>query len=117
MAMAKLFMRAPEGRAFLVHVDEDLADAPVLVFAGAEIDLVAADHRLLGVALAAVGQLFALARALDPLDHPLDDLLGDRSGARRRVERRSASRRASSSSSSLSINCEFSGCDSFEPSR
>ena len=42
----------------------------------------AADDRLLGIALAAVGQLFALAGALDPLDHALDDPLGDRVGAR-----------------------------------
>ena len=42
-------------RAFLVHVDEDLAEPAVVVFAGAQIDLVAADHGLLGVALAAVG--------------------------------------------------------------
>jgi len=50
-----------EGRAFLVHVDEDLADAAVLVFAGAQIDLVPADNRLLGIALAAARQLLALA--------------------------------------------------------
>ena len=50
-----------EGGAFLVHVDEDLAEPPVLVLAGAEIDLVAADGGLLRVALAPVGQLLALA--------------------------------------------------------
>ena len=51
-----------EGGAFLVHVDEDLAEPAVVVFAGAQIDLVAADDGLLGVALAAVGQLLALAQ-------------------------------------------------------
>ena len=66
-----------EGGAFLVHVDEDLAEPAVLIFAGAQIDLVAADDRLLGIALAAVRQLLALARHLDPLDDALDDLLGD----------------------------------------
>jgi hypothetical protein len=45
-----------------VHVDEDLAEAAVLVLAGAQVDLVAADVGLLGVALAAVGQLRRLAR-------------------------------------------------------
>src|SRR3546814_2555537 len=35
--------QAAEGGAFLVHVDEDLADRAVLVFAGAQVDLVAAD--------------------------------------------------------------------------
>ena len=44
---------AAEGRAFLVHVDEDLAEAAVLVFAGAQVDVVAADDGLLGVACAA----------------------------------------------------------------
>ena len=75
-----------EGGALLVHVDEDLADPPVLVFAGAQIDLVPADHRLLGVALAAVGQLLALAGALDPLDDAFDDPLRDRRGARGGVQ-------------------------------
>ena len=73
--------QAAEGGAFLVHVDEDLAEAAVVIFAGAQIDLVAADDRLLGVALAAVGQL--LAGADGALDDPLDDALGERLGARR----------------------------------
>ena len=84
MAMAKLLMRRAQRRAFLVHVDEDLAEAAVVVFAGAQIDLVAADHGLLGVALAAVGQLLALAQHGDALDDLLDDLLGEPGGARRR---------------------------------
>ena len=50
-----------EGGAFLVHVDEDLAEAAVVVLAGAQVDLVAADDGLLRVALAPVGQLLALA--------------------------------------------------------
>ena len=49
----------PEAGAFLVHVDENLAELAVLVFAGAQIDLVTADDRLLGVALAPLGHLFA----------------------------------------------------------
>ena len=63
-----------------MHVDEDLADAPVLVLAGAQVHLVSADHGLLGVALAAVGQALAFAHPLDALDHPLDDLLRDGRG-------------------------------------
>jgi hypothetical protein len=53
---------AAEGGALLVHVDEDLAERAVLVLAGAEVDLVAADDGLLGVAGAAVGQRRRLAR-------------------------------------------------------
>ena len=75
-------MRA-ERRAFLVHVDEDLAEPAVVVFAGAQIDLVAADHRLLGVALAAVGHALALAHHHDALDDLLDHAFGERRDARR----------------------------------
>ena len=64
-----------EGGAFLVHVDEYLAQLAVVVFAGVQIDLVAADAGLLDVALAAVGQ--ALAAAVD-LHHALDDPLARR---------------------------------------
>src|SRR6267154_2211926 len=81
IAMAKLLMI--ERRAFLVHVDKDLAEPAVVVFAGAQIDLVAADHGLLGVALAAVGQLLALANHRDALNHLLHHALGERGGARR----------------------------------
>src|SRR3546814_18949381 len=63
-----------EGGAFLVHVDEDLADRAVFVFAGAQVDLVAADDGLLGVALAPLRQAPA---PLGPLDDALDDALGD----------------------------------------
>jgi hypothetical protein len=54
----------PEARAFLVHVDEDLAQRAVLVFAGAQVDLVPADDGLLGVALAALRHLLAVARTI-----------------------------------------------------
>jgi hypothetical protein len=39
-----------------VHVDEYFAEPAILVLAGTQIDLMEADHRLLLVALAAVGQ-------------------------------------------------------------
>ncbi|MPL92618.1 hypothetical protein SDC9_38730 [bioreactor metagenome] len=69
-----------EARAFLVHVDEDLAERAVIVFASAQIDLVTADDRLLGIALAARRQLLAV-RADDLLHHHLlDDLLGKGDG-------------------------------------
>jgi hypothetical protein len=42
--MAKLFISARKRRAFLVHVDEDLAETAVVIFAGAQIHLVAADR-------------------------------------------------------------------------
>ena len=67
-----------------MHVDEDLAEPAVLVLASAQIKLVAADHRLLGVTLAALGQFGAALgpRALDhPLDDPLDDPFGDHRGS------------------------------------
>ena len=68
---------AAEGRAFLVHVEEDLAQRAVLVLAGAEVDLVAAHHRLLRVAGAAIGQPMPLAQVLGhhPLRHALGHLL------------------------------------------
>ena len=72
--------RAERG-AFLVHVDEDLAETAILIFAGPQIDLVPADGRLLGVTLAALRQLLALGRMDDALDDLLDHLrrgCGDR---------------------------------------
>jgi antitoxin Phd len=45
-----------EGRAFLLHVDKDFGQSAVLVLAGPQIDLVAADRVLLRVPLAAVRQ-------------------------------------------------------------
>ena len=53
-----------------MHVDEDLAQLAIVIFTGAEIDLMAAHHRLLCVALAAIGQLQARTLALH---YPLDD--------------------------------------------
>ena len=61
-----------------MHVDKDLGEPAVLVFAGAQIDLVAADRGLLRVALAPVRQTLALGpRTIDALDDPFDDPLGD----------------------------------------
>ena len=77
-----------EGRALLVHVDKDLGEPAVLVFAGAQIDLVAADRGLLRVALAPVGQPAALAALHDAFDDPLDDPFDDALGDQRRALRR-----------------------------
>jgi hypothetical protein len=52
-----------------VHVDEDLPQAAVLVFAGMKIDLVVAYDRLLDIALAPLGKTLAASRT-----HDLDDL-------------------------------------------
>ena len=76
IAMAKQFIRERKAAPFLVHVEEDLADRAVLVLAGAQVDLVAAHHRLLGVAGAPVGQAVPLAEVLG--DDPLGHLLGHR---------------------------------------
>ena len=67
-----------EGGALLVHVDEDLPEAAVAIFAGAEIDLAAADAGFLGVAFAPVRQALASLRAFD---EPFNDLLTDDCGA------------------------------------
>ena len=64
-----------EGRAFLVHVDEDFADLAVIVLAGAQIDFVAADQCLLRIALATVGQTFSGALH-DTFHHTLGDHAG-----------------------------------------
>ena len=63
-----------EGRTFLVHVDEDLADFAVLIFTGVEIDLMASDSCLLDITLTAIRQLAAYPVAFDdPLDNALAD--------------------------------------------
>ncbi len=67
----------PERRAFLVHVDEDLAQRAVFEFTGAQVELVSPNDRLLGVALTAVGQALPLRHALDDaLDNPLGNDFG-----------------------------------------
>jgi hypothetical protein len=111
--MAKLFIIARKPGAFLVHVDEDLAQRAVLVLAGAQVDLVTADDGLLGVALAPFGQLLAVG--LDDLldDDLLDDLLGQ-TCAFSMVEPVSS---VSAASSSSSTRAAASGWLSFDPSR
>jgi hypothetical protein len=69
-AIAKLFIQRPEGRALLVHVDENLAEATIGIISCSEVDLLTADARLLGVAVAPVGEALALRK------------LGDRRGGR-----------------------------------
>jgi hypothetical protein len=59
-----------------MHVDEDLPKLAVVIFACADIDLMAADDGLLGVALAAVGQALTFT-----LHHAFDDALGHDFGA------------------------------------
>jgi len=71
-----------EGGALLVHVDEDLTEAAVAIFAGAEIDLAAANAGFLGIAFAPVRQALA---SLRPFDEPFNDLLTDDCGAVRDI--------------------------------
>ncbi|OIQ66908.1 hypothetical protein GALL_515200 [mine drainage metagenome] len=78
----KIVDEGAQRRAFLVHVDEDLADPAVVIFAGAQVNLVPADHGLLRVALAAIRHPLALAHHDDALDQPLHHLLGQLRGAR-----------------------------------
>lgn len=61
----------PEGGAFAVHVDEDLAEGAVLELAGSEVDLVAADSGLLGIALSTTREGAAAG------DVAVDELGGD----------------------------------------
>ena len=69
-----------EGCALFVHIDKDFAQATVFVFARPQIDLVATDHGLLRVALAAMRQLFAFALCDLLDDHFFNNALGDRFG-------------------------------------
>ena len=71
-----------EGGALLVHVDEDLPETAVAIFAGAEIDLAAADAGFLCVAFAPIRQAFASLRAFD---EPFNDPLADDCGAGRDI--------------------------------
>ena len=64
-----------EGGAFLVHVDEDFAEAAVVIFAGAQVDLVAADDRPSGCSPCGGRAAFRARGGL--LDDALDDLFGD----------------------------------------
>ena len=66
----------PESGAFLVHVDEDFTKRTIGIFAGPEVNLVAADDGLLGIALAPLRHFFAFAVAHFAQDDLLDDLLG-----------------------------------------
>ncbi len=100
-----------------MHVDEDLAQPPVIVLAGAQVDLVAAHHRLLGVTLAAMGHLLARADALDPLDHPLDDLLRHLRGLGGRGRRDQGLDGVLGIVLLVGDERRFRGCESFEPSR
>ena len=59
-----------------MHVDKHLAKAAILIFACPQIDLVAADRGFLGIALAAMRQLFTLGIADNPLNHTFDHLRG-----------------------------------------
>jgi hypothetical protein len=71
-----------------VHVDEDLAEPAIHVLAGTQMNLVAADDRLLRIAVGAGGEPAAVAAPDDALDDPFDDSfddpLGDERGARNR---------------------------------
>jgi hypothetical protein len=96
-----------------VHVDEDLAQLAVLVFAGAQIDLVAADDGLLGVALAPLGQLFAVRRTIS-LTMTFSTIFSASTCA---FWRGVPVARTSSASSSSSTSAEASGWLSLEPSR
>jgi hypothetical protein len=54
-----LFIRLRKAALSFMHVDEDVAEPATRILAGPEIDLVAADAGLLGVALSASGKRFS----------------------------------------------------------
>jgi hypothetical protein len=102
-----------EACAFLVHVDENLAQAAVTIFAGAQIDLVTAHDGLLRVALATLGQFFAVGADDFLVDDFLDDLFGQNGGfflCGTRGE-------DFFGLFIISTKADAKGCDSFEPSR
>jgi hypothetical protein len=114
--MAKLFIRRAEGGAFLVHVDEDLAERPSSYSPVRRIDLVAADNRLLGVALAAIGSFSRSRREISITRSTMlfDDFSARACGARW------ACRPAVVPIVLVVLSgdqLELSGCESFEPSR
>jgi hypothetical protein len=94
-------------RAFLVHVDEDLADRRIRRCAGA--GRLAADHGTSGCS-AAVGHALALAHDRHALDHPLTTFSA-RAEARAAAGFSMKASMTSSSSSSSAINCDCSGCE------
>jgi len=73
--MAKLLSRPRKRGAFLVHVDEDFAEATIIIFTGAQEDRVATNLGLLGIALAAGWQLFLFAG--HAFNHAFHNPLGD----------------------------------------
>ena len=76
----KVVHHRAETRTFFVHVDENLAQLAVFIFASAQVNLVPADVGLLGIALAALRHLFAVG-AHDFLDDYLfDDLFSQNQG-------------------------------------
>ncbi len=56
----KVVHHRAEPGAFLVHINKDFAKVAVFVFTGAQVHLVPAHHRLLGIPLAALWHLFAV---------------------------------------------------------
>ena len=62
---------AAESSPFLVHVEEDFTESAILILAGAQVNVVAADAGFLRVTSPPVGQAAAMG------DVAIDDLLGD----------------------------------------
>ena len=59
-----------------MHINEYFSNTAIFIFTGPEIDLMAADGRLLGVSLAAMGRPFAFGAPDDLLYNPFGDDLG-----------------------------------------
>ena len=104
-----------------MHVDEDLAEAAIVVLAGAQVHLVPADDGLLGVALAAVGHLLAIERMRSTRSITRSTIFSATCAALARRPGRLHQRLQTIVLGIVVLigdqGGEFRGCDSFEPSR
>ncbi len=100
MALAKLFIHRPEGRTFLVHVDEDFAETSITEFAGAQITC-GRRRSPSGYSPGDGSASFSRARTTFSMTR-FDDLLGDGTPGRLPAPCISSSIASSSSSSSIS---------------
>ena len=80
--MAKLLMKERSAAPSLCMSMKISPMPAVVIFAGAQINLVPADHGLLRIALAAIRHFFALAHHHDALDQALHHFLRKLRGAR-----------------------------------
>ena len=69
----KTIHEASERRPFLVHVQKDFSDRPILIFTGAQVQLMSPDNGLLRVSASSTRERAALGEI--PNEHPFGDFL------------------------------------------